>query len=134
MRLAIPALCLALSGCAGLSTPYDPTPDIYDVTDAAQVTKDKTDCAQYSANYQRPFNVQGVVVSGATGTTSNLGLGASGSTFTILGPILGGVGGILTSVLQYVGLIDVDTPRAYQQCLNHRFNVDHAGNLVEPPL
>jgi hypothetical protein len=98
------------------------------------VKKDKEDCATFAANYRRPFNTQGVVVAGAQGTSSNLGLGASGNTFTLLGPLLGGVGGVLNAVFQYVGLIDVDTPRAYQACLNHRFNIDHSGNLVEPPL
>ena len=124
-------LPLLLAGCA---TPYDPSPDIYEITDAAQVASDKAACVTLAANYKRPFNTAGIAVSGATGVSGNLGVGATGSTFSPLGPLLGGLGGILQSLLQYEGLVDVDRPRAYQACLRQKFDRDHSGILVEPPL
>lgn len=126
----LPSLLLVAS-CA---TPYDPSPDIYDIENPAQVQADKADCAALAANYKRPFNTAGVAVSGATGVSGNLGVGATGSTFSPLGPLLGGLGGILQSLLQYEGLVDVDRPRAYQACLRQKFDRDHSGLLVEPPL
>lgn len=127
MRKLVLALPLLLCACA---TPYDPSADIYDVTDHVQVQKDEADCAALAAKYKRPFNTQGIAVAGAQGVGSNLGLGAT----SITGPILGGVGGILTSLMQYLGLVDTDTPRAYQGCLLQRFNKDKSAILVEPPL
>lgn len=135
LLFALPLLLVA--GCASLptlSTPYDPSLDVYDVTDQKTVDQDKADCAQYAADYRRPLNTNGIAVSGATGVSGNLGLGVTGSTFSPLAPLLGGIGGILQSMLQYVGAIDVDTPRAFQQCLRQRFDRDHSGILVEPPL
>lgn len=130
LLFALP-LCLALAGCA---TPYDPSSDIYDVTDQAQVDHDKTTCGQQAAEYRRPLSTNGVAVSGATGVSGNLGLGATGSTFSPLAPLLGGLGGILQSLFQYAGLVDIDRPRAYQRCLWQHFDRDHAAVLVEPPL
>jgi hypothetical protein len=131
MRKFALLLPLLLAGC---STPYYPMPNIYDVTDKVAVSRDMADCAEYAANYKRPFNTSGVAVSGATGFSGSLGFGATGSKFSPLGPILGGIGGILQSLLQYVGAIDVDTPRAAQRCLWQRFERDRSAILVEPPL
>jgi len=127
MRKLVLVSALCLSGCA---TPYDPTPDIHDVSDQKQVAADKSVCILFASSYHRPFDTQGIVVAGAEGTTSNLGLGAG----SWLAPFLGGLGGILTSTLQYLGVVDVDTARAYQQCLRQRFDRDHSAILVEPPL
>lgn len=125
-------LLMLVTGCA---TPYNPQPNVYDITDKAAVSSDMADCSKYAAAYKRPFNAGGVATSGATGVSGNLGLGgATGNSFSWLGPVLGGVGGVLQSVLQYVGAIDVDTPRAFQQCLRQRFDRDHSAILVEPPL
>lgn len=96
--------------------------------------KDKVTCSQQAAEYRRPFNTSGVAVAGAQGVSGNLGLGATGSTFTLLAPLLGGVGGILQASLQYLGIVDTDRPRAYQRCLWQHFERDHSGVLVEPPL
>lgn len=132
MRLAAALSCLLLAGCA---TPYDPTPDIRDVTDAAAVAKDTADCAKYAAQYHRPLSVSGVVAQGGQGMGSSLGNGVvGGSTFSPLGPLLGGAGGILVGLFQYAGLIDLDTPRAAQACVRQRLDRDHAGILVEAPL
>lgn len=125
------ALPFFLYGCA---TPYDPTLDIYDITDQAQVDQDKATCGQQAADYKRPFNTNGVAVAGATGLSGNLGLGATGSTFSPLAPLLGGLGGILQASLQYLDIVDTDRPRAYQRCLWQHFDRDHSGVLVEPPL
>lgn len=125
-RFALAAL-LVLCGCA---TPYDPTPNLHDIADAKQVKADQDACILFASTFHRPFNTQGVAVSGAQGVGSNLGLGAQG----LAGPLLGGIGGILTSLLQYFGVVDTDTPRAYQACLRQRLDRDHAAILVEPPL
>jgi hypothetical protein len=124
--LAIAFAC-SLTACA---TPYDP--NIQDVTNPAQVAADKAHCAALAKAYKRrPLSVAGVATSGAQGASGNLSsIPISG----YLGPLLGGVGGALSSIFQWARLLDVDTPRADQACVRQTLDRDHAGILVEPPL
>lgn len=133
MRFAVLiAAALLLAGCAAV--PYDPTPDIHDALTAAQkaqVAMDVTVCAGYAAQYHRPFNLAGVAAAGGQGAAANLSsAGVSGW----VGPVLGGAGGLLAAIFQWVGLIDTDTPKADQECVRQRLDRDHAGILVEAPL
>lgn len=135
--LLVAPLLLAACGTLG-PTPYDPTPNIYDVTPATQqtVNDDITDCAKFAANYKRPFSVSGAVTTAGSGAAGNLSAAATPKAALggLLGPILGGVGGLVQAFAQWVGLIDTDRPLAEKQCLFQRFSKDHAGTLVEPPL
>lgn len=127
-NIAVLLLPLLLCACA---TAYDPTPDIHDVTDPAAVSKDVADCSVYAAAYKRPLNLGSVMAAGGEGSANNL---SSASVSGYVGPLLGGLGGLAGAVLQWVGLLDVDTPRAAQQCVRQRLDRDHAGILVEAPL
>lgn len=120
-----------LSGC---TTVY--VPNILDTTDAskAQVASDVALCAQEALQFHRPFNPIVAATTGGQGFASNLSSAALSTTQWWLGPLLGGGGGILNYIAQWVGLIDVDTPRAEQQCVRQRLDRDRAGILVEPPL
>ncbi len=117
---------LTLAACAG--TPYDP--HVMDIQNADQVAKDKADCAAMAKTYQRPVNLVGVATATGEGVAGNLSTGVGG----ITGPLLGGAGGFLNVTLEWLGLVDTDTPRAMQQCVRQRLDRDHAGILVEPPL
>lgn len=122
------ALACALCGCA---TPYDP--NIQDVTNPAQVAADKAHCASLAKGYKRPLSVVGVATATGQGTVSNLP-SAANVPQAYLGPLLGGTGALASALLQYLGLLDTDTPRADQECIRQVLDRDHAGILVEPPL
>ena len=95
---------------------------------------DVSDCAKYAAQYKRPFNPAIAATTGGQGFAANLSSAALSTTQWWLGPLLGGGGGILNYLAQWIGLVDTDAPRAEQQCVRQRLDRDHSGILVEPPL
>lgn len=134
------AAVLALSGCStvseSLTTPYNPIPNIHDVPEGleAQALQDVADCATWAKqSAQRKYDFKAALSDAGGGAARNLPSVAVPGT-GLLGPILGGLGGVLTYSAEWSGLLHVDEAKATQACVRQKLDRDHAGILVEAPL
>jgi len=125
---------LLLSGCAAFTPGY--APNIVPAPGhEAEAAADKKFCddqvaARAKAHRFTWNSAKKIASGGGQGIGSNAGLGAAG----ILGPLLGGAGGAMTSALKEAEITDNDSAATLQSCLLQKRADDHSFVLVEPVM
>lgn len=119
-----------------LQETYDPTPNIHRIPPGkeAVAAKDVADCVAWAkAGANRKYSLTNAASAAGQGSAENLSTAAVPGTGW-LGPVLGGVGGVLSYSAAWAGILTVDQAQAAQGCVRAALQADGAGILVEAPL
>lgn len=129
MRLAIPALCLALAACTTVAD-YRPYIPASTVTDPAALASDESGCLVIAQAYKPGLDLGKVAGAGAQGVGQN----AASALVSPWAPVLGGAGQAGAAALNQLGILSQDQIRVYLRCLEHRGMKSGAYDMLDPAL